>query len=158
MAGVTSLRCDLPITFSLPVWIALRILALLRTVSNGGLNEGYTPHRHHAGVRAQSVSNWQTEKAERNRRSFARLSKALPPIFPAAISENRSLRKRSQSLSAGGPTRVEGTRAGPPCSALEYELSPVPVLLRPALGHPDSSFLEPQRPHSRATTARASGM
>jgi hypothetical protein len=31
------------------------------------------------------MSNWQTEKAERNRRSFARLSKALPAIFPSAV-------------------------------------------------------------------------
>jgi hypothetical protein len=31
------------------------------------------------------MSNWQTEKAERNRRSFARLSKALPAIFPLAV-------------------------------------------------------------------------
>jgi hypothetical protein len=31
------------------------------------------------------MSNWQTEKAERNRRSFARLSRALPAIFPLAV-------------------------------------------------------------------------
>jgi hypothetical protein len=31
------------------------------------------------------MSDWQTEKAERNRRSFARLSKALPTIFPPAV-------------------------------------------------------------------------
>jgi hypothetical protein len=31
------------------------------------------------------MSNWQTEKAERNRRSFARLSKALPAIFPLGV-------------------------------------------------------------------------
>jgi hypothetical protein len=31
------------------------------------------------------MSDWQTEKAERNRRSFARLSKALPTIFPLAV-------------------------------------------------------------------------
>src|SRR5262249_53220099 len=31
------------------------------------------------------MSNWETEKTERNRRSFARLSKALPAIFPPAV-------------------------------------------------------------------------
>ena len=31
------------------------------------------------------MTNWQTEKAERNRKSFARLSKALPAIFPPAV-------------------------------------------------------------------------
>lgn len=31
------------------------------------------------------MSNWQAEKAERNRRSLARLSKALPPNFPPAV-------------------------------------------------------------------------
>ena len=31
------------------------------------------------------MSNWQIEKAERNQRSFARLSKALPAIFPPAV-------------------------------------------------------------------------
>src|SRR5215471_10259894 len=30
------------------------------------------------------MSNWQTEKAERNKRSLARLSKSLPEIFPPA--------------------------------------------------------------------------
>ncbi len=31
------------------------------------------------------MSQWQAEKAERNRKSFARLSKALPTIFPPAV-------------------------------------------------------------------------
>jgi hypothetical protein len=31
------------------------------------------------------VSKWQDEKAERNRRSLARLTAALPPIFPSAV-------------------------------------------------------------------------
>ena len=31
------------------------------------------------------MSDWQTEKAERNRKSFARLSKALPAIFPPPV-------------------------------------------------------------------------
>jgi hypothetical protein len=31
------------------------------------------------------MSNWQTEKAEQNRNSFARLSKSLPAIFPPAV-------------------------------------------------------------------------
>jgi hypothetical protein len=31
------------------------------------------------------MSNWQAEKAERNRKSFARLSRALPAIFPLAV-------------------------------------------------------------------------
>jgi hypothetical protein len=31
------------------------------------------------------MSKWQAEKAERNRRSLARLTKALPPIFPSAV-------------------------------------------------------------------------
>ena len=31
------------------------------------------------------MSKWEDEKAERNRRSLARLTKALPPIFPSAV-------------------------------------------------------------------------
>src|SRR5215472_4273675 len=31
------------------------------------------------------MSNWQTEKAERNKRSLARLSKSLPEIFPPTV-------------------------------------------------------------------------
>jgi hypothetical protein len=31
------------------------------------------------------MSNWQTEQAERNKRSLARLSKNLPEIFPPAV-------------------------------------------------------------------------
>ena len=31
------------------------------------------------------VSKWQDERAERNRRSLARLTKVLPPIFPSAV-------------------------------------------------------------------------
>jgi hypothetical protein len=31
------------------------------------------------------MSKWQAEKAERNRQSLARLTKALPPIFPSAV-------------------------------------------------------------------------
>jgi hypothetical protein len=31
------------------------------------------------------MSDWQAEKAERNRKSFARLSKVLPAIFPPAV-------------------------------------------------------------------------
>ncbi len=31
------------------------------------------------------MSKWQEEKAERNRQSLARLTKALPPIFPSAV-------------------------------------------------------------------------
>src|SRR5215468_805101 len=31
------------------------------------------------------MSNWQTEKTERNKRSLARLSKGLPEIFPPAV-------------------------------------------------------------------------
>ena len=31
------------------------------------------------------MSNWQTEKAERNRKSFARLSRSLPAVFPPAV-------------------------------------------------------------------------
>jgi hypothetical protein len=31
------------------------------------------------------MSNWQAETAERNRKSFARLSKALPEIFPPVV-------------------------------------------------------------------------
>ena len=31
------------------------------------------------------LSKWQEEKAERNRRSLARLTKALPPIFPSTV-------------------------------------------------------------------------
>ena len=31
------------------------------------------------------MSKWQAEKAERNRRSLARLNRALPGIFPSAV-------------------------------------------------------------------------
>ena len=37
------------------------------------------------GPKAVTMSNWQEEKAERNRRSLARLSKALPTVFPPAV-------------------------------------------------------------------------
>jgi hypothetical protein len=35
--------------------------------------------------RSPKMSNWQAEKAERNRQSFARLNRALPRIFPSAV-------------------------------------------------------------------------
>ncbi len=35
--------------------------------------------------RGPIMSKWQEEKAERNRQSSARLTKALPPIFPSAV-------------------------------------------------------------------------
>src|SRR5215472_1694837 len=35
--------------------------------------------------RRSRMSDWQAEKAERNRKSFARLSKVLPAIFPPAV-------------------------------------------------------------------------
>ena len=49
-------------------------------------DEGFTAsmapcHR----VRRPIMSKWQEEKADRNRRSLARLSKALPRIFPSAV-------------------------------------------------------------------------
>src|ERR1700735_896500 len=31
------------------------------------------------------MSDWQAQKAERNRQSLARLTKSLPPIFPPAV-------------------------------------------------------------------------
>jgi len=31
------------------------------------------------------MSNWQAEQAERNRKSLARLTKALPAIFPPVV-------------------------------------------------------------------------
>ena len=31
------------------------------------------------------MSKWEAEKAERNRRSIARLTKSLPGIFPSAV-------------------------------------------------------------------------
>src|SRR5580658_2820191 len=31
------------------------------------------------------MSRWQDEKAERNRRAVARLTKASPPVFPSAV-------------------------------------------------------------------------
>ena len=31
------------------------------------------------------MSNWQAEKAERNRRSFTRLARSLPAIFPPVV-------------------------------------------------------------------------
>jgi hypothetical protein len=37
------------------------------------------------GSGAPIMANWQDEKAERNRRSLARLTKALPRIFPSAV-------------------------------------------------------------------------
>src|SRR3974390_1371339 len=37
------------------------------------------------GPKAVIMYKWQGEKAERNRRSLARLSKALPAVFPSAV-------------------------------------------------------------------------
>ena len=49
------------------------------------VNQGFTPQRHYAGVGHSRMSNWQSEKTERNRRSLTRLCKALPTIFPPAV-------------------------------------------------------------------------
>jgi hypothetical protein len=38
-----------------------------------------------AAFMGPDVSKWQDERAERNRRSLVRLTKALPPIFPSAV-------------------------------------------------------------------------
>ena len=38
-----------------------------------------------AGWRGAAMSKWEADKAERNRRSIARLTKSLPCIFPSAV-------------------------------------------------------------------------
>ena len=57
-------------------------------VPSGGQagDEGFTARWHHAvEFRGPIMSKWQEEKAERNRRSLARLTRALPRIFPSAV-------------------------------------------------------------------------
>jgi hypothetical protein len=44
-----------------------------------------TPRSARRKQRRLKVSKWQNEKAERNRQSLARLTKALPHIFPSAV-------------------------------------------------------------------------
>jgi hypothetical protein len=45
-----------------------------------------------ARVGARAMSTWDAEKAERNRQSIVRLTRRLPPIFPAAVLD-RALRR-----------------------------------------------------------------
>jgi len=45
-----------------------------------------------AAAEGPGVSKWQDERAERNRRSLARLTKALPPVFPSSVL-SRALRQ-----------------------------------------------------------------
>jgi hypothetical protein len=48
-------------------------------------DEGFTARWHHAVESGPIMSKWQEEKAEKNRRSLARLNKGLPRIFPSAV-------------------------------------------------------------------------
>ncbi len=74
------------------------------------------------------MSNWQEERAERNRQSLARLTKALPPIFPSAVL-NRALDRpfvpptprlaidgywRAHPIRADRLTRALAARSGAP--------------------------------------------
>jgi hypothetical protein len=52
--------------------------------SKSTVNEGFTAARQYPRW-GRSMSDWQTEKAERNRKSFARLSRSLPAVFPPAV-------------------------------------------------------------------------
>ena len=54
----------------------------------GGIPLVTKPSRHDAimpSIRGATVSRWEEEKAERSRRSLARLTKALLRIFPSAV-------------------------------------------------------------------------
>jgi hypothetical protein len=54
----------------------------------GGIPLVTKPSRHDAimpSIRGATMSRWEEEKAERSRRSLARLTKALPRIFPSAV-------------------------------------------------------------------------
>jgi hypothetical protein len=56
---------------------------VLRPTGDEGFTASMAPcHR----VRGKPImSKWQEEKAERNRQSLARLTRALPRIFPSAV-------------------------------------------------------------------------
>jgi hypothetical protein len=76
------------------------------------------------------MSDWQVEKAERNRKSFARLSKSLPAIFPPAVLARALGRPfipptprlaiesywRAHPIRADRLARALATRTGPPLS------------------------------------------
>ncbi len=53
-----------------------------RVPSDKGFTASMAPCGREPG---RNMSKWQEEKAERNRRSLARLTKALPQIFPSAV-------------------------------------------------------------------------
>ena len=64
---------------------------------------------HHAtGCRGADMSKWEVEKAERNRRSIARLTKSLPGIFPSAVL-SRALGRPLCRRRRGSPSTRIGT-------------------------------------------------
>src|SRR5689334_17563176 len=65
---------------ALPARRTGRIRPLFRTVPTNCQRRFYRP-----APLSTAMSSWQTDTAERNRRSLARLSKALPPIFPPVV-------------------------------------------------------------------------
>ena len=64
-------------------------LTLRRTTPCGG-DEGLGLCGHHVGDQGNPMSKWQELKAERNRQSVARLTRALPEIFPSVVSVARA--------------------------------------------------------------------
>src|SRR6266567_8142088 len=63
-------------------------IVFLRTVSNQmNYQPRFYPSVPLCRTGGRRMSNWQAEQAERNRKSLARLSKALPAIFPPAVLE-----------------------------------------------------------------------
>ena len=60
--------------------------ATTQSPHESGGDKGFTASMAYvAGCRGGIMSKWEAEKAERNRRSIARLTKSLPCIFPSAV-------------------------------------------------------------------------
>jgi len=110
------------------------------------------------------VSKWQDERAERNRRSLARLTKALPPIFPSAIL-SRALNQsfipptprlvidsywRAHPLRADRLARALSARSGAP-KGWNWQLGSNPESALP------TTFRTPPAPYRERAYRRGSG-
>ncbi len=119
VAGATSLRCDFAIGFSLPA----RELSGHQVFYEQCQSKLKGPPLSPAG--SSRMSQWQAEKAERNRRCLAPLSGALP----ATLSSSRSRPGRSclgERADLATPARLRGC-----CSAI---LRPILSNMSPLLG------------------------
>jgi len=114
--------------------------------------------------RGEVMSRWQDEKAERNRRAVARLTKALPSIFPSAVLSRalgRSFVPPTPRLAIDGYWRAHPLRADRLARALARR-SGAPDGWTWRLGHSRNSglpatFRAPPAPYRERAFARAAG-